>query len=160
LVVDADALKMLVEIRDWPTHLPPGSVLTPHPGEMAVLTGLSRETIQSARPETAVRFAREWKHVVVLKGAFTAVAWPDGTAVIEPFATAALARAGTGDVLAGMIGGLIAQGMDSGRAAVLGAYLHGRAGEIAAHDLQAADSTLASDIARSVPRAISELRHG
>ena len=157
-VVDADALRILAEIPGWPAKLPPGSVLTPHPGEMSGLTGLSKEDIQRDRTGIARRFAREWKTIVVLKGAFTVIAAPDGRCAIEPFATAALARAGTGDVLAGTIGGLIAQGVESWQAAVLGAYLHGRAGELAAEHAGVSDSVLARDVALFLSQSIAELR--
>jgi hydroxyethylthiazole kinase-like uncharacterized protein yjeF len=158
MIVDADALRMLSEWRDWPGLLPPGSILTPHPGEMSALTGLSRDAIQKERAETAMRFAKEWNVVVVLKGAFTAAAAPDGRCVLEPFATPALARAGTGDVLAGTIGGLVAQGVESWQAAALGAYLHGRAGELAAEHAGASDSVLARDVALFLSQSIAELR--
>lgn len=157
-VVDADALRILSELPEWPGLLPPGSVLTPHPGEMSALTGLDKETIQKDRTGIAKRFAGEWNAVVVLKGAFTVVAAPDGRTAIEPFATASLARAGTGDVLAGTIGGLIAQGIESWHAAVLGAYLHGRAGELAAEHAGVTDSVLARDVALFLSHAIAELR--
>ena len=158
MVVDADALNILAGWQDWPGLLPPGSILTPHPGEMSALTGLAKAELQKDRPGTALRFAREWNAVVVLKGAFTAVASPDGRCVLEPFATPALARAGTGDVLAGTIGGLVAQGLESWQAAVLGAYLHGRAGELAAAYAGATDSVLARDVARFLSNSIAELR--
>jgi hydroxyethylthiazole kinase-like uncharacterized protein yjeF len=158
MILDADALRILSETRDWPRMLPPGSVLTPHPGEMSALTGLSKEEIQKDRAGTAMRCAAEWNAVVVLKGAFTVVAAPDGRCAIEPFATPALAHAGTGDVLAGAIGGLIAQGTENWRAAALGAYLHGRAGELASEQVGASDSVLARDVARCLPKAIMELR--
>jgi hydroxyethylthiazole kinase-like uncharacterized protein yjeF len=157
-VVDADALRMLSKLPDWPGLLPPGSVLTPHPGEMSALTGLDKETIQKDRRGITKRFAGEWNAVVVLKGAFTVIAAPDGRTAIEPFATPALARAGTGDVLAGVIGGLIAQGIESWPAAVLGAYLHGRAGELAAEHAGVTDSVLARDVALFLSHAIAELR--
>ncbi len=158
MVVDADALRMLAANPDWLGTLAPGTVLTPHPGEMSALTGWTKEQIQKDRTGTAVRFAREWNAVVVLKGAFTAVAAPDGRCAIAPFATPALARAGTGDVLAGTIGGLIAQGMEGWQAAVLGAYLHGRAGELAAAHGGSAASVLARDVARFLAHSIAELR--
>jgi NAD(P)H-hydrate epimerase len=158
MVIDADALKMLSEIEGWPSLLPPGSVLTPHPGEMAILTGMARDDIQKDRQGVALRFAKEWKTTVILKGAYSVIASPEGDAAVEPFATPALARAGTGDVLSGVVGGLIAQGMEAWRGAVLGAYLHGRAGEIAAEDLRASDAVLARDVANSLARAIAELR--
>ena len=157
-VVDADALRMLSALPGWPGLLPPGSVLTPHPGEMSALTGLDKETIQKDRRGIAKRFAGEWNAVVVLKGAFTVVAAPDGRTAVEPFATSSLARAGTGDVLAGTIGGLLAQGIESWHAAVLGAYLHGRAGELAAVHAGAADSILARDVALFLSHSIAELR--
>ncbi|MGB7540383.1 MAG: NAD(P)H-hydrate dehydratase [Anaerolineales bacterium] len=158
MVVDADALRILSEFPGWPGMLPPGSVLTPHPGEMSGLTGLTREIIQQDRAGIAQRFAREWNTIVVLKGAFTVVAAPDGRCAVEPFATPALARAGTGDVLAGTIGGLIAQGVEGWEAAVLGAYLHGRAGELAAAHAGVSDSVLARDVALFLSQAIAELR--
>jgi NAD(P)H-hydrate epimerase len=158
MIVDADALRMLSEMDGWPGMLPPGSILTPHPGEMSALTGLPKEEIQKDRSGVAVRFAKIWNAVVVLKGAFSVVAAPDGRCAIEPFATPALARAGTGDVLAGTIGGLVAQGMESWQAAVLGSFLHGRAGELAAGEAGASDSVLAGDVARCLGKAIAELR--
>ncbi|MBN2085976.1 MAG: NAD(P)H-hydrate dehydratase [Anaerolineales bacterium] len=157
-VVDADALRILPELPGWTGMLPNGSVLTPHPGEMAGLTGLTGEKIRQDRTGIAQRFAQQWNTIVVLKGAFTVVAAPDGRCAIEPFATPALARAGTGDVLAGTIGGLIAQGVESWEAAVLGAYLHGRAGELAAAHAGVTDSVLARDVALFLSQAIAELR--
>jgi hydroxyethylthiazole kinase-like uncharacterized protein yjeF len=157
-VIDADALRLLADDPGWTGMIPPGSVLTPHPGEMSALTGWTKERIQNNRPGAAQRFAREWNAVVVLKGAFTVVAAPDGRCAISPFATPALARAGTGDVLAGTIGGLIAQGVDGWRASVLGTCLHGRAGELAAVHEGVPDSVLARDVARFLAAAIAELR--
>ncbi len=146
LVVDADGLKLLARLPEWPRRLPAESVLTPHPGEMAILTGLSKEAIQSDRMEIAERYAREWGHVVVLKGAFTVVAAPNGWTAILPFATPALARAGTGDVLAGLIVGLRAQGMGAFEAAVAGAWIHAQAGLTALGVLRSAAAVLAGDV--------------
>jgi NAD(P)H-hydrate epimerase len=160
MVVDADGLKLLAQIEGWPKLLPPGAVLTPHPGEMAILTGASKEEIQSDRIGAAQKFASEWGHVVVLKGAFTVVAAPDGRATMQPFATAALARAGTGDVLAGAIAGLLAQGLAPYDAAVAGAYLHGLAGILAARALGTTASVLASDVLEALPEALAEVEHG
>ena len=111
MVIDADGLKLLARVDDWPDRLPEQAVLTPHPGEMAILTGLTVQEIQADRLGTAAGFARQWGHVVVLKGAMTVIAAPDGQVGVIPVATSALAQAGTGDVLAGMIAGLRAQGM-------------------------------------------------
>jgi hydroxyethylthiazole kinase-like uncharacterized protein yjeF len=159
-VVDADGLKLLASLPDWPSRLPPESILTPHPGEMAVLTGEDINTIQSDRLGTAARWASEWGHVVVLKGAFTAVAEPGGRTSVIPIATPALARAGTGDVLAGAIVGLRGQGLDAYRSAVLGAYLHGRAGQFAALNVGTPASVLAGDVADALPGAIAGLAAG
>jgi hydroxyethylthiazole kinase-like uncharacterized protein yjeF len=156
-VVDADGLKLLKRIPDWHDLLPKPSVLTPHPGEMAVLTDLPKDEIQSDRVETAKMWAKRWGHIVVLKGAFTVIAAPDGRASVLPFATPALARAGTGDVLAGAIVGLQAQGLAAYEAAVLGAYIHGRAGELAVEVVGTASSVLAGDVADALIEVMVEL---
>ncbi|HLF37665.1 MAG TPA: NAD(P)H-hydrate dehydratase [Anaerolineales bacterium] len=157
-VVDADGLKHLSALAGWPEAVPEGTILTPHPGEMSLLTGSSKEAIQAERLDAARRSAREWGHIVVLKGAHTVIAEPAGRATILPFATPALARAGTGDVLAGVIVGLRAQGVPAFSAAVLGGYLHGRAGELAAATLGTTASVLASDVAAAIPQALAELQ--
>ena len=157
LVFDADGLKLLAKIPDWPKQLPSLTVLTPHPGEMSVLTGLSVDELQQDRENLARRFAAEWGHVVVLKGAFTVVAEPDGRTVVIPVASAALARAGTGDVLAGLIVGLRAQGLEAFDAAVAGAWIHARSGLEAAEALGGEASVLASDLLDSIPDVLSDL---
>ena len=156
-VVDADGLKLLAKLEHWQELLPERTVLTPHPGEMAALMGLGKDDIQRDRVEIARQAAAGWGHVVVLKGAHTVVADPQGACVILPFATPALARAGTGDVLAGAIVGLVAQGIDPWRAAVVGAFLHGRAGELAAEMLEGTAAVMAGDVLASLPGAIAEL---
>jgi NAD(P)H-hydrate epimerase len=157
LVIDADGLKLLAHLPDWPARLPAPAVLTPHPGEMAVLTGLSTEDIQADRLGVAGRFSQEWGHVVVLKGAFTVIAAPDGQEAVIPVATAALARAGTGDVLAGLIAGLRAQGVEAYPAAIAGAWIHAQAGLHAAKLLGSTASVLAGDVLEAVIEVISEL---
>lgn len=157
LVVDADGLKLLAQIKDWGAKLPALSILTPHPGEMSVLTGLSKEEIQEDRQTVAARYAKEWGHVVVLKGAFTLIASPDGRVTMIPVASPALARAGTGDVLAGLIVGLRAQGLDAFDAAVAGAWIHAQAGLYAADDLGTTASVLAGDVLDSVSDVLSDL---
>ena len=151
LVIDADGLKLLASIPDWPKRLPENSILTPHPGEMAVLTGLKVEEIQANRLDTAVRFAEEWGHVVVLKGALTVIAVPGQGASVVPVATAALAHAGTGDVLSGIITGLLAQGVAPAAAAETGAWIHAQAGLEAEALLETSASVLASDVLESIP---------
>jgi NAD(P)H-hydrate epimerase len=157
MVIDADGLKLLAKIEGWHKLLPAPAVLTPHPGEMAVLTGLSTEEIQADRMGFAMKYAQEWGHVVVLKGAFTIVAAPDGMATVIPVASPALARAGTGDVLAGLIVGLMAQGLDSYDAAVSGAWIHAQAGLVAADALGSTASVLAGDVLDAVPDVMSDL---
>ena len=157
LVFDADGLKLLAKIKDWHSLLPAPAILTPHPGEMSVLTGLSVEEIQADRQDVAGKYAKEWGHVVVLKGAFTIIASPDGRMTIIPVATPALARAGTGDVLAGLIVGLRAQGVDAYEAALTGAWIHAQAGLYAADDMGTTASVLAGDVLDSVSDVLSDL---
>lgn len=155
LVVDADGLRHLSKVNDWAKLLPAESILTPHPGEMAALTGLEKDEIQANRLETALKYAAEWGHVVVLKGAFTVITAPDGRATLIPVASAALARAGTGDVLAGLIGGLRAQGVPAYEAGVAGAWIHAQAGLVAAEKAGAEASVLAGDVMESIGDVLS-----
>ena len=150
MVVDADGLKHLAEIPGWPAILQDTAVLTPHPGEMAILTGLPVAEIQADRVAIAERFAQEWGHVVVLKGAFTVIASPQGNTAIIPVATPALARAGTGDVLAGLIVGLRAQGLSAFDASAAGAWIHAQAGLWAADTLGSTAAVLAGDVLAAV----------
>ena len=156
-VVDADGLRLLADLPEWYLRLPENSILTPHPGEMAFLTGLSIDDIQSDRIGMASRFAAEWGHIIVLKGAFTVVATPEGDVSVNPFATSALACAGTGDVLAGVIAGLLAQGMQPYQAAIVGTFLHGLAGTIALSEVGTTASVLASDVLDMTSKAISSV---
>ncbi|HUF38934.1 MAG TPA: NAD(P)H-hydrate dehydratase [Anaerolineales bacterium] len=158
LVVDADGLFLLTELADWPARLPANTVLTPHPGEMAGLTGMSVEAIQATRVQTAGKYAEEWGQIVVLKGAFTVVAAPDGRVSIVPVASPALARAGTGDVLAGMITGFRAQGLPAYEAAAAGAYVHALAGERAGYALGDSAGVLASDIISEISFILASIR--
>ncbi len=158
LVLDADALNALGEVHDRLDRLdgvPP--VLTPHPGEMARLTGRSTREIQGARHEIAAAAAREWGAVVLLKGARTVVAAPDGRLSEDPHEVPALASGGTGDVLGGLVAGLIAQGLDPYTAAVTGVYVHAEAGR----RLQARLGTaglLASELLGEIPPVMKSMR--
>ena len=152
-VIDADALNALAQTPDWPSLIQRPAVLTPHPGEMARLLGTTVAEVQQDRLNLAVNAAREWKHVVVLKGAHTVIAAPDGRAAISPCANALLAVAGTGDVLAGAIAGLLAQGMEPFEAAACGVYLHGLAAEEVGDEL-GDRGMLASELLPALPRAI------
>ena len=134
-VLDAEALNSLASVPAWWQGVERACVLTPHPGEFVRLRGLDRDAAKALaadderRLESAGEAAREWGQVVVLKGARTIVAGPDGRVAAAPFENPALATAGTGDVLAGAIGSLLAQGLPPYDAACLGVYLHGAAGE-------------------------------
>ncbi len=157
LVVDADGLKLLARIPDWHSQIPEYSILTPHPGEMSVLTGLTVKEIQSDREETARRFAQKWGHVVVLKGALSVVASPDGRLGIIPVATSALARAGTGDVLAGVVVGLRAQGVPAFEAALAGCWIHARAGLAATAWSGQEVSVMAGDVLDALSEVLQDL---
>jgi NAD(P)H-hydrate epimerase len=128
LLLDADGLTLYSEMTD-PPPLPERSVITPHPGELGRLLRISADQINSSRWEAAREAAQRFNTVCVLKGAHTLVAHPDGRIRALPFKTSALAKAGTGDVLSGVIGGLLAQGLPPFDAAAVGAYLHGHAGQ-------------------------------
>jgi NAD(P)H-hydrate epimerase len=148
-VIDADGLNALAQIdRWWEVEAP--LVLTPHPGEMGRLTGLSVPEVQRDRVRLAQGKAREWGKVVVLKGAGTVVASPSGTVAINLTGGPNLASAGTGDVLSGIIGGLLAQGCPPWEAAVAGVYLHGRAGDELREKYGDA-GTLAGDLLPVIP---------
>ncbi len=157
VVVDADGLNVLASWPEWWNHFSQEAVLTPHPGEMARLTGRSTKEIQEHRVEIAVESAMSWRKTVVLKGAFTVVASPDGSTRLSPFANSAMATAGTGDVLAGTIAGLLAQGVATEDAAALGVYLHGLAGERAGAEFGDA-GMLAGDLLPELPKAIRDIR--
>jgi hydroxyethylthiazole kinase-like uncharacterized protein yjeF len=130
MVVDADALNLLgTDVGRVLSNAAGPRILTPHPGEMARLVGRTSDEVQADRLKTARQLATRTKSVVVLKGARTLVAAPDGTVFVNPTACGALATAGSGDVLTGLIGGLLAQGMEPLAAARAGVLIHGAAGE-------------------------------
>lgn len=155
LVFDADGLKLLARIPSWHEKIPKNSILTPHPGEMEVLTGVSKDTIQANRLSVVTHFAKEWKQIVVLKGAFTVIASPDGLTTTIPVASPALARAGSGDVLAGMVVGLLAQGINSYSSAIAGTWLHAQTGLLVADRLSGTTSVVAGDLIEEIPFAIA-----
>ncbi|MFH1381364.1 MAG: NAD(P)H-hydrate dehydratase [Chloroflexota bacterium] len=157
LVIDADALNALAKIPQWWQQLPDDAILTPHPGEMSRLTGLSVGEIQSDRMGVARRVAREWHKTIVLKGAYTMVAGPGGQVRVSPFVNAGLASAGTGDVLSGVIAGLLAQGLSFFDAAAGGVYLHGEAGELV-KDKLGDTGMLASDLLPELPVAVKQIK--
>ena len=158
-VIDADGLHNLSKIENWWMHLKGPTVLTPHPGEMSALTGIATSAIQSDRIHMALDWSVRWGHVVVLKGAHTVVASPGGKCWVSPFANPALASGGTGDVLTGVIAGLMAQGLSPEEAACCGVYLHGLAGE-AVREEHGDAGTLAGDVVAALPRAINAVKSG
>jgi hydroxyethylthiazole kinase-like uncharacterized protein yjeF len=152
LVIDADGLRLLVKEKGWGKILPRDTILTPHPGEMSNLCGLNVEEIQKNRLSTAREFAEKWGCIVVLKGALTVVGNPNGQTCTIPLASSALAKAGSGDVLAGMITGLRALGMPAYEAAWAGAWLHAQAGLIAARYIGSTAPVTASTLLKMIPK--------
>jgi NAD(P)H-hydrate epimerase len=146
LVIDADGLRLTSEIKEWVKRVPERSVLTPHPGEMAYLTGMAVTEVQEDRLGTAEKYSKEWNQILVLKGAHTVICEPGGRSMILISADPALARAGSGDVLAGVIAGLIAQGVPSFEAAACGAWIHAQAGMVASDLIGSPAAVLAGDI--------------
>jgi NAD(P)H-hydrate epimerase len=155
LVLDADGLKLAGKLEDWPDCIPQRSVLTPHPGEMSSLTGLSVSEIQNDRVGCAERFSREWNQILVLKGAHTVIADPGGRTVILTAANPGLASAGTGDVLAGIIAGLMAQGVTAFKAAASGAWIHAKAGEIAVDQIGHPAAVIAGDVSSAISSVLT-----
>jgi len=158
MVVDADALTGLGQT------LPPvdgqgARVLTPHPGEMARLTGHTVAEIQAERLAVASDYARQHGVVLLLKGASTVIAAPDGRLAINPTGNPGMASGGMGDVLAGVIGALLAQGLPPWEAACLGAFVHGLAADHLAKT-QMRGGFLASEVAAEVPAAFHEIALG
>lgn len=158
LVIDADGLRALAGIPNWHRLYGERTVLTPHPGEMAILTSLEVEKIQSDRIAVARKFAQLWGCVLVLKGALTVVANADGRLCVIPGASAALAKAGSGDILAGMIAGLAAQGMDSFTAAYCAAWLHFQCGVRALEEIGTTASVIASDLIESIHEVLTQIK--
>ena len=158
LVIDADGLNSLVSLPDWQKRLPQVCILTPHPGEFSRLSGLTIQEIQKNRIRICEEYAKRWNQVVVLKGAYTIVASPDGRSAVLPIASSALAKAGSGDVLSGIIAGFLSQGIsDQFTAACLGVWIHGNAGLSAKERIGNEYSVTATDIVQSIPETITML---
>ena len=129
-LLDADALNALAAGKAGAALLPENAVLTPHPGEMARLTGLTVAQVQDDRSGIARRYAQEHRCILVLKGSGTIVAAPDGTLLKNTTGNPGLSRGGSGDILAGMIAALMAQGLSPFDAAACGVWLHGAAADL------------------------------
>jgi hydroxyethylthiazole kinase-like uncharacterized protein yjeF len=157
VVVDADGLNNLASSPDWYQQYKSEAIFTPHPAEMSRLSGQTIKDIQINRIELTRQSAQKWNKVIVLKGAYTVVAAPDGRIMVSPFANAGLASAGTGDVLAGTIAGMAAQGLALFESAVCGVYLHGLAAEMVKVEI-GDTGMLASDLLPMLPKAIKSLK--
>ncbi len=155
LVIDADALNILSIQKEWLGKLPGGSILTPHPGEFKRLAGETENSYQ--RLQAQIEFSKRYSCIVVLKGAYTSVSLPGGKVYFNSTGNPGMATAGSGDVLTGIILGLLAQGMSPEEAALTGVYLHGLAGDLAAskHSEQA---MIAGDIVKAMGNAFKKLQ--
>ncbi|SVB35096.1 uncharacterized protein METZ01_LOCUS187950, partial [marine metagenome] len=156
LVIDAQALNILSAVPEWWLRIKGQAVLTPHPGEMARLVSLTPTAINADRVNIVRYWAHKWDKVIVLKGAYTVIGDPSGLVRVSPFANAALASAGTGDVLAGIIAGLLAQGLSTFDAATCAVYIHGSAGDMASQEIGKV-GVVASDLLPRLPQAIKYL---
>jgi len=159
MVVDADGLNLIAVEPSVLSKRRSPIVLTPHPGEMARLSGLSTADIQKDRVGHARSFAERHQVHIVLKGAATVVARPDGIVFINATGNPGMAAGGMGDVLTGLIAGLITQGMEAGAAAQTGVYLHGLAADRLAQN-KAPVGYLASEVMNTLPEAMDELLTG
>ncbi len=155
-VIDADALNALLGAAELLTEVKAPVVITPHPGEMSRLLNVPLEEVQNNRIEIARTAARKWKLVVVLKGAKTLVAAPNGNVYINPTGNPGMATGGSGDVLAGVIGSLLGQGLPPEQAAAAGVYLHGWAGDLASREL-GQTGMIAGDILKYLPAAFKTI---
>ena len=158
-VIDADGLSALVGKPEILRKNQKELILTPHPGEMARLAGISIEEVQKDRIEVARGFAKEYGVILVLKGSRSLIASPGGEVFINPTGNPGMASGGTGDVLTGMIGGLLAQGLPALEAAKLGVYLHGLAGDYAAF-LKGERGIAATDLVELAPVVLNALASG
>jgi ADP-dependent NAD(P)H-hydrate dehydratase / NAD(P)H-hydrate epimerase len=153
LVLDADALNILAKNPNLLKKAKAEVVITPHPGEMARLLKMKIKDIQKDRKAAAIKAAKKFKCIVVLKGYKTVIANRFGKTVINPTGNDGMASGGVGDVLTGIIAGLIGQGMNLFDAAVAGVYIHGAAGDLAAKD-KGRRSMIASDLVEKIPYAL------
>ena len=156
VVIDADALTALAGHTEILAAMQAQKVLTPHPGEMARLTGLEIAEIQADRINVAKKYAEQWQAIVVLKGAPTVIGCPNGTVYVNSTGNSSLATGGSGDVLTGIIAGLAAQEISLQEAAICGVYLHGLAAELTGIDIGLA----AGELADLLPQAREQVLYG
>lgn len=150
LVIDADALNILAENKTWLEKLPPNSILTPHPGEFKRLVGEFSNSYENIQKQ--LEFSNRYKVIVVLKGAFSSISTPDGKLYFNSTGNPGMATAGSGDVLTGIILGLLAQGIQPEKAAVAGVFVHGLAGDLAAK-MKSEISLVAGDLIEFLGKA-------
>ncbi len=155
MVIDADALNILSENKNWFRNITPGTILTPHPKEFERLAG--RSTSGFERLQKQISFSKKYKCVVILKGAYTSITSPDGNVWFNSTGNPGMATAGSGDVLTGIILSLLAQGYESLNAAMIGVFLHGLAGDIAA-ERSCQESLIASDIINEISDAFLRIK--
>jgi ADP-dependent NAD(P)H-hydrate dehydratase / NAD(P)H-hydrate epimerase len=157
LVIDADALNILAQHKSYLFNIPKNSILTPHPKEFERMFGETKNPFD--RTILLQHIARKFKLCVILKGTHTIVALPDNTCWINTIGNSGMATAGSGDVLTGILTGLLAQGYEPAKACLLGVYLHSLAGDLAAEDLSK-EAMLAGDIAKYIGKAFLKLNNG
>jgi len=150
LVIDADAINCIAENKTWLSFIPPNSIFTPHPKEFERLAGKAKNSEERLKMQR--EFSLKYNVYVVLKGSHTSIACPNGNVYFNSTGNPGMATGGSGDVLTGILTSLIAQGYTSEQACVLGVYLHGLAGDFAAHE-KSEESMIASDIIEHLPEA-------
>ena len=158
VVLDADGINLAAKMKDVPEGRSGPLILTPHPGEMGRLTGNTPEEVNRDRLQTVTEFTKKYPAVLLLKGAGTLIRGPgeDARTWLNPTGNSGMATAGSGDVLTGIIGAFLAAGLSAEESAVLGAYVHGLAGDLAAEKL-GEYSLMAGDIAEGIPDALKSL---
>jgi NAD(P)H-hydrate epimerase len=155
MVLDADALNILSMNKEWLELLHPGTILTPHPKEFERLAGKATDSYDRLQKQR--EFSGRYKCIVILKGAHSSVSFPDGSVYFNNTGNPGMATAGSGDVLTGMVLSLLSQGYSSENAAMIGVYLHGLAGDIAAGE-SSFESLTASDIINCIGQAFNRIR--
>jgi hydroxyethylthiazole kinase-like uncharacterized protein yjeF len=155
LLFDADALNILAENKTWISFIPPLSIFTPHPKEFERLFGKFANAFE--RNKRQIEFSVMHRIYIVLKGAFTSISTPDGKCFFNTTGNPGMATGGSGDVLTGVILGLLAQGYHPQEAAILGVYLHGLAGDIASKD-KSQEAMIAGDITENLGAAFKKIR--
>jgi hydroxyethylthiazole kinase-like uncharacterized protein yjeF len=154
LLLDADALNILSLHKDWLEQVPPYSILTPHPKEFERLAGKAANDFE--RHEMQIEFSKKYKLIVILKGAHTCISLPSGECYFNTTGNPGMAKGGSGDVLTGLITGLLAQGYDSLPASLLGVFIHGYAGDLAKESI-GETGMIAGDICDFLPTALKQI---